>query len=368
MPPDEDPARPSSGYEAAPQAHAAEAAAAEAAEGGASPSTAAAATATASNSSSDDSDDDEDGDDDAERERVTFRENDAYVYAPIPRPTAISGHRAELWDVEKWSAEVSVQVVEETRGGKGRGWVRLFEKKSDADADAGNGNNAPTAQPSGELFAEAPLPLGKALVSVVDPAIDSSRYFAVRVVDRANARRHAVIGLGFRERAAASAFAAALDEWARGAARLREARALRRARRKKGQEAAAAEGGGGEGGAAATATGAGAAPSGEFALREGEKVKIRADLSRLRERARARGAALEDGEAGYGGGSGGSFFDGGEEASGRPRPLLRLRTAVVAMEGLRLAPPPPPPPASARVVPPAAPAGEEDDAFGEFVG
>jgi hypothetical protein len=46
-----------------------------------------------------------------------------------------------------------------------------------------------------------PLPHARPLhllPQAVEPVVDSSRYFVVRLVDRAAPRKHAFIGLGFR--------------------------------------------------------------------------------------------------------------------------------------------------------------------------
>lgn len=64
---------------------------------------------------------------------------------------------------------------------------------------------------SGAVFAECPVDNDKPLDASVEPVLDSSRYFVLRVVDPASGR-HAFLGLGFREREHAISFRAALDD------------------------------------------------------------------------------------------------------------------------------------------------------------
>ncbi|GAX82687.1 hypothetical protein CEUSTIGMA_g10113.t1 [Chlamydomonas eustigma] len=86
---------------------------------------------------------------------------------------------------------------------------------------------------TGALFAECPLPSdgtslttvssdGTSLTTAVEPVVDSSRYFVIRVVDR-DTSNHAFIGLGFRERTESSNFAASLDDYRLYLKRKREA-------------------------------------------------------------------------------------------------------------------------------------------------
>jgi len=119
------------------------------------------------------------------------------------------GHRAELWDVNKWLAEVQVKLF---RLATDDACIRL--------ADAA----------SGELFAECPVILP--LVRCVEPVCDSSRYFVIRVVDRESGN-HAFIGLGFRERDQASDFNAALCDHASYIERRAAAQAMKEAAQQK---------------------------------------------------------------------------------------------------------------------------------------
>jgi len=118
----------------------------------------------------------------------------------IPPSATHAGHRADSWNVEKWLRAVRVKVT--SRGSKGA--IKLEDKDS------------------GELFAECPLPNDAPVSTAVEPVIDSSRYFVLRVVDDASGR-HAFLGLGFRERDHASDFKLAVQEHQNVRAREREA-------------------------------------------------------------------------------------------------------------------------------------------------
>lgn len=117
----------------------------------------------------------------------------AYAYAPIPPPGA-SGHAASAWPIDAPIATVRVSLL----------------TASDASASVALDDAA-----SGCRFADAPLPgpgsPGRPYAAVVDAAIDSSRNFALRVVDAATGRA-ATLGLGFHERDDAGAFVAALGD------------------------------------------------------------------------------------------------------------------------------------------------------------
>ena len=125
------------------------------------------------------------------------------MYAIPPAPTH-AGHRADGWNVEKWLKAVRVKV---TAKGE-RGHIKLEDVET------------------GELFAACPLPRDAPVSTAVEPVLDSSRYFVLRVEDEAT-RRHAFLGLGFRQRDDASDFKLAVQEHQGRADREKEALAAR---------------------------------------------------------------------------------------------------------------------------------------------
>nr|XP_043613648.1 uncharacterized protein At1g03900 [Erigeron canadensis] len=121
-------------------------------------------------------------------ELIIFQVSECYVYLIPPRKTAAS-YRADEWDINKWNWEGTMKVVS-----KGEECIiRLLDKTT------------------GELYARAFLRDGEP--HPVEPVIDSSRYFVLRVEENIGGRlRHAFIGIGFRERPQAYDFQAALHD------------------------------------------------------------------------------------------------------------------------------------------------------------
>ncbi|RKP22440.1 Necap1 protein, partial [Syncephalis pseudoplumigaleata] len=108
------------------------------------------------------------------------------VYRLPPR-TRSGGHRAEEWGLDHplWTGRLRVVGQDDAC------LIRLEDAQT------------------GELFAAGPYTLdGRA----VETAMDSSRYFVLRVED---AGRHAFIGVGFRERNDAFDFNATLQAYLR---------------------------------------------------------------------------------------------------------------------------------------------------------
>ncbi|XP_066306483.1 uncharacterized protein At1g03900-like [Miscanthus floridulus] len=121
-------------------------------------------------------------------ELVLFQVAECYVYLIPPRKTAAS-YRADEWNVNKWAWEGALKVAS-----KGEECIIKLEDKN-----------------TGELYARAFLREGEP--HPVEPVIDSSRYFVLRVEENIGGRqRHAFIGLGFRERPEAYDFQAALHD------------------------------------------------------------------------------------------------------------------------------------------------------------
>ncbi|KAB5512688.1 hypothetical protein DKX38_029716 [Salix brachista] len=121
-------------------------------------------------------------------ELILFQVSECYVYLIPPRKSAAS-YRADEWDVNKWAWEGSMKVLS-----KGEECIIRLEDKI-----------------TGELYALAFLRKGE--LHPVEPVIDSSRYFVLRIEENIGGRlRHAFIGIGFRERTEAYDFQAALHD------------------------------------------------------------------------------------------------------------------------------------------------------------
>ena len=182
-----------------------------------------------------------------------FHCEEAFAYA-VPPARSAAGHRAADWDVDKWLCKVHCSLC--TLSGDavpdGTAVVRLHDATS------------------GELFAEAPLGVEVPIQAVVEPVVDSSRYFVIRLED-AVSKRHAFVGLGFAQRDNSTDFKMALSEVQTARDRDKEAQ------RRKAAHQAAVQGGGEAPTAEVTGDGGPVSPSAprqDLSLPEGTKIVL----------------------------------------------------------------------------------------------
>lgn len=107
-------------------------------------------------------------------ERIILVKPAVSIYANIPSTGGGRGHRADHWDLANptWSGRVRVCTY-------GPKCVLKLEDKT-----------------TGDLFAECPINDYPSVTSI-EPVIDSSRYFVVKIV---NGLDHAFVGMGFDDR------------------------------------------------------------------------------------------------------------------------------------------------------------------------
>ena len=185
----------------------------------------------------------------------TFHSEEAFAYV-VPPARSAAGHRAADWDVDKWLCKVHCSLC--TLSGDavpdGTAVVRLHDANT------------------GELFAESPLSVEVPIVAVVEPVVDSSRYFVLRVED-ATTKRHAFVGLGFASRDQSTDFKMALSEVQTSRDRDKEAQ-RRRAAHQAQQEQSGGEGAGGGTDGLSGGASPQAAPRHDLSLPEGSKIVL----------------------------------------------------------------------------------------------
>lgn len=129
-------------------------------------------------------------------QRVLFIASTVHIYN-IPPLTTTKGYHAA-----SWTADSNKRLIFTAR-------LRIVETAvpyPDGSGETLSTNILLEDPTSGQLFAAAPY----TDVGVVEAALDSSRFFAVRVVG--DGRRKAVLGVGFEERSDAIDFGIALQE------------------------------------------------------------------------------------------------------------------------------------------------------------
>ena len=128
-------------------------------------------------------------------QRVLFIANSVHVYN-IPPQTSARGHMAATW------TEDAKRHIFTSR-------IRLLETAIPQPGGAPDQVKADIVledSSTGQLFAAAPY----ITPAVVEPAVDSSRFFALRVQDGAG--RKATLGIGFEERSEAFDFSVSLQD------------------------------------------------------------------------------------------------------------------------------------------------------------
>ena len=130
--------------------------------------------------------------------QLTLTVKEVFIYKIPPLATA-AGHRAEDWNLATPLLTGSMKTFQS----EGTMKVVLY------GADGAEFGECPiTVQPREDIL------------KFVEGVIDSSRYFVLRLVDKANAKRSAMIGIGFREREDAFDFKNVLNEYVRFVDRL----------------------------------------------------------------------------------------------------------------------------------------------------
>ena len=261
--------------------------------------------------------------------------NEIFVFKPPARSSA-QGWAAGSFGIDKplFTGELKIMTHGE------QCMIRMYKKPTAEKGDLTFFAGCPIKIDFGGKDGRRPArPVLQQLEAIVEPVVDSSRYFVLRVEDERSGRR-AFLAFGVADRADAFSFKSALQDHVRYLERQREADA--RAAHEATLEARAAEGDA----EAEKELNAARGRTLNLGLKEGQTIKI--DSSKLRGKgrgARARAKAAPPGAASAqpAGGAGGGGL------------------------GL-LAPPPPPPSATASAAPAAAAASDASPAVAAEAG
>lgn len=133
------------------------------------------------------------------REQVLLRVDEAFLYQVPPLKHA-AGHKAEDWGLGSPTMTAKLELV----GVDDVLYIRIVNEE--------------------KIVAVCPVRCAKGsppIGAVVDSVVDSSRYFVLRCED--DQRRHAYVGVGFRERDMAYDFKASIQDFQRSVQREEEA-------------------------------------------------------------------------------------------------------------------------------------------------
>jgi len=179
-------------------------------------------------------------------QRILYLAPTVHVYQ-IPPATSVKGYQASTWTADNNRLQIFTARL------------RIVETSVPSERPDGDESVATTLlledPKTGDLFAAAPYTAER----IVEPALDSSRFFAITVVGEG---RKAVLGIGFEERSEALDFSIALQDARRVLGFGSDATAT---------AAAAAAGPGARGSKAKQGL---EEPRRDFSLKEGETISI----------------------------------------------------------------------------------------------
>ncbi|PWZ01865.1 adaptin ear-binding coat-associated protein 1 NECAP-1 [Testicularia cyperi] len=190
-------------------------------------------------------------------ETVLFVARECFVYRVPPR-TSTAGYKAAEWgDMEAFLWKGRLRIMESSASSGATESSRCSVRLEDSD--------------TGDLFAECPYDVSG---SSVEPVLDSSRYFVLRVESKnpSNAAevKKAYIGMGFQDRSDSFDFNVALQDWTK------RQKSLQRSK----DAASSSPGGGAAGAADGDQLGSGKSPHlpeapKDFSLKEGQTFAIK---------------------------------------------------------------------------------------------
>ncbi|KAG6087731.1 hypothetical protein E4U30_000502 [Claviceps sp. LM220 group G6] len=211
-------------------------------------------------------------------QRVLFIANTLHVYS-IPPLASFKGHNASTWtaDPARHIFTARVRVIETSSSSPpsasgatdGAAASETSEKTPDLKVDLVLEDPA-----NGQLFAAAPY----TDPAVVEPVLDSSRFFALTVRDPSG--RKAILGIGFEDRSEAFDLAVVLQEVRRVLGMEKRGRTGEVSSEQQGQNGAAA---------------AGAAEDKDYSLKEGETITV--NIGKKMGRRQEQGEGEEESEA-----------------------------------------------------------------------
>lgn len=152
-------------------------------------------------------------------EQMLLKIEEVFVYR-IPPMRSADGHRAEDWNLAKPLATCSLIVVRRDNNL----CINIMAERPKPGAPAGAMENYEFAQSN--IRVDLTNPSHK-IEHWVNPVVDSSRYFALRIKD-SKTGREAFIGVGFRERTDATNLRMSIEDYINSLKREDKAAALRK--------------------------------------------------------------------------------------------------------------------------------------------